>query len=254
MMSEKEMLFQYVLRLADDHLVLAHRLSEWCGHAPMLEEDLALPNIALDLLGQARALYAYAGEIEGKGRGEDELAYVRPEHEYRNLLLLELDNGDFARTMLRLYLFAAFMELFWEEMLSSRDETLAAIAAKALKETRYHVRHSAEWVIRLGDGTAESARRMGEAMEDLQPYCTELFESDAVAEFVAQKGIGVDPGRLESAWHADIAKIFREARLDGDGLAGGYQSGGRSGRHTEAMGFLLADLQYMQRAYPGMQW
>lgn len=253
-MSDKNLLFEYALRLADDHLVLAHRLSEWCGHAPMLEEDLALPNIALDLLGQARALYSYAGEIEAKGRGEDQLAYVRPEHEYHNLLMLELDNGDFARTMLRLYLFAAFMELFWEEMLSSKDETLAAIAAKAIKETRYHVRHSAEWVIRLGDGTAESARRMREALEDLQPYCAELFETDAVTAFVAEQGIGVDPATLEDAWHADIAKIFREARLEGDGLANGYQTGGRNGRHTEAMGYLLADLQYMQRAYPGLQW
>ena len=253
-MTDKEMLFEYVLRLADDHLVLAHRLSEWCGHAPMLEEDLALPNIALDLLGQARALYTYAGEIEGAGRGEDQLAYLRPEHEYRNLLLLELDNGDFARTMLRLYLFAAFMELFWEAMLSSKDEMLAAIAAKAIKETRYHVRHSAEWVIRLGDGTAESARRMNEALEDLQPYCSELFETDSVTAFVAKQGIGVDPATLEAAWQSDIAKIFREARLNGDTLADGYQTGGRSGQHTEAMGYLLADLQYMQRAYPGMEW
>ena len=253
-MTDKEMLFEYVLRLADDHLVLAHRLSEWCGHAPMLEEDLALPNIALDLLGQARALYTYAGEIEGAGRGEDQLAYLRPEHEYRNLLLLELDNGDFARTMLRLYLFAALMELFWEAMLSSKDEMLAAIAAKAIKETRYHVRHSAEWVIRLGDGTAESARRMNEALEDLQPYCSELFETDSVTAFVAKQGIGVDPATLEAAWQADIAKIFREARLNGDTLADGYQTGGRSGQHTEAMGYLLADLQYMQRAYPGMEW
>ena len=253
-MTDKEMLFEYMLRLADDHLVLAHRLSEWCGHAPMLEEDLALPNIALDLLGQARALYTYAGEIEGAGRGEDQLAYLRPEHEYRNLLLLELDNGDFARTMLRLYLFAALMELFWEAMLSSKDEMLAAIAAKAIKETRYHVRHSAEWVIRLGDGTAESARRMNEALEDLQPYCSELFETDSVTAFVAKQGIGVDPATLEAAWQADIAKIFREARLNGDTLADGYQTGGRSGQHTEAMGYLLADLQYMQRAYPGMEW
>ena len=253
-MSDKEKLFEYVLRLADDHLVLAHRLSEWCGHAPMLEEDLALPNIALDLLGQARALYSYAGEIEGEGRGEDQLAYLRPEHEYRNLLLLELGNGDFARTMLRLYLFAAFMELFWEAMLSSKDERLAAIAAKAIKETRYHVRHSAEWVIRLGDGTAESARRMSEALEDLQPYCAELFETDAITAFVAEQGTGIDPATLEAAWQADIAKIFREAKLEGDALADGYQTGGRSGRHTEAMGYLLADLQYMQRAYPGLQW
>ena len=156
---DNNQLFSAVLAIADDHLVLAHRLSEWCGHAPMLEEDLALPNIALDLLGQARVLYTYAGELEGKGRDEDQLAYLRLEKEYKNLLLVERENGDFAHTVLRLFLFASFMELYWQEMVTSKDATLAAVAAKALKETCYHVRHSAEWVIRLGDGTDESANR-----------------------------------------------------------------------------------------------
>ncbi|MCB1385360.1 MAG: phenylacetate-CoA oxygenase subunit PaaC [Nitratireductor sp.] len=247
-------LFCYVLRLADDHLILGHRLSEWCGHAPMLEEDLALPNIALDLIGQARALYTHAGVIEGRGRDEDQLAYLRREDEYRNLLLLELENGDFARTMLRLYLFAAFMELFWERMLASKDETLAAIAAKAIKETRYHVRHSAEWVIRLGDGTPQSARRLQAALEELKPYCAELFHSDAIDREVASAGAGVDPAALRQDWEAEIAAVFRESLLEEKGIGDGHQTGGRLGRHTEAMGFLLAELQYMQRTYPGMQW
>ncbi len=247
-------LFEYLLRLGDDHLVLAHRLSQWCGHAPMLEEDLALPNVALDLLGQARLLYSYAGEVEGEGRDEDQLAYLRLEKDYRNLLLLERENGDFARTMLRLYLFAAYMELYWEGMLASSDERLAAIAAKAIKETRYHVRHSAEWVIRLGDGTAESARRLATALEELSPYCAEMFETDEVTDTLSKAGVAVDPAQLKTPWQGDVAIVFREAMLAGDPPVDGHQSGGRKGRHTEAMGFLLADLQYMQRTYPGMKW
>lgn len=251
---EKEVLFEYLLRLADDQLVLAHRLSEWCGHAPMLEEDLALPNVALDLLGQARALYTYAGEVEGKGRDEDKLAYLRLEKEYRNLLLLERENGDFARTMLRLYLYSAFMELYWEGMLSSKDETLAAIAAKAIKEVRYHVRHSAEWVIRLGDGTPESARRLAVALDELAPYCAEMFEKDGITDALSKAGIAVDPWQLREPWQADVAQIFREAMLTAEPPLEGHQTGGRKGRHTEAMGYLLADLQYMQRTYPDMKW
>jgi ring-1,2-phenylacetyl-CoA epoxidase subunit PaaC len=251
---DKDALFEYLIRLADDHLVLAHRLSEWCGHAPMLEEDLALPNVALDLLGQARLLYSYAGDVEGKGRDEDQIAYVRLEKDYRNLLLLECENGDFARTMLRLYLFAAFMELYWEGMLASSDETLAAIAAKAIKETRYHVRHSAEWVIRLGDGTQESAKRLAAALDELSPYCAEMFESDAVNDALTQAGIAVDPAQLKEPWQDDVGTVFRQAMLTAEPPVDGHQRGGRKGRHTEAMGFLLAELQYMQRTFPGMKW
>lgn len=247
-------LFDAVLRIADDNLVLAHRLSEWCGHAPMLEEDLALPNIALDLLGQARVLYSYAGEIEGKGRDEDKLAYMRLEKEYKNLLLVERENGDFAHTMLRLFLFASFMELFWQEMVASRDETLAAVAAKALKETRYHVRHSAEWVIRLGDGTDESAARMADALEELSPYCAEMFVHDTAFDGLAKDGILTDVSKLAEPWQSVVSKIFREAMLPDQSLLDGHQRGGRKGEHTEAMGFLLADLQYMQRAFPDMVW
>ncbi len=251
---DKKILFEAVLALADDHLVLAHRLSQWCGHAPMLEEDLALPNIALDLLGQARVLYSYAGEIEGKGRDEDRLAYLRLEKEYRNLLLVERENGDFAHTMLRLYLFAAFMELYWQKMGSSRDETLAAIAAKALKETRYHVRHSAEWVIRMGDGTDESARRMVLALEELTPYCAEMFDHDPAIESLVRQGVLADPSKLSEPWLEAVSVVLDEACLEASGLLDGYQKGGRRGEHSEAMGFLLADLQYVQRAFPDMVW
>jgi ring-1,2-phenylacetyl-CoA epoxidase subunit PaaC len=252
--EDKAHYFDALLHIADDHLVLAHRLSEWCGHAPMLEEDLALPNIALDLLGQARVLYAYAGEIEGKGRDEDKLAYRRLEKEYKNLLLVERENGDFAFTMLRLFLFVTFMDLFWKQMAQSKDETLAAIAAKAEKETRYHVRHSAEWVIRLGDGTSESAKRIADACEDLRPYCAEMFEANpSIARFV-ENGELVDVSTLATPWQEAVSGVFREAMMSEQSMLDGYQKGGRRGEHTEAMGFLLADLQYMQRVFPDMVW
>jgi ring-1,2-phenylacetyl-CoA epoxidase subunit PaaC len=246
--------FEFVLRLADDQLVLGHRISEWCGHAPMLEEDLALPNIALDLIGQARMLYTHAGVIEGKGRNEDQLAYLRPEQEYLNLLIVERENGDFAHTMLRLFYYASFMELFWEKMLTSSDEVLAGIAAKAIKEVRYHVRHSAEWVIRMGDGTDESARRLEDAYEDLEAYCAEMFEMDDVARDMVAAGAGVDTEALKEAWKAKVEAVFREAMLNRFAPVDGHRRGGRKGRHGEEMGFLLADLQYMQRTYPGLNW
>ena len=200
----KEELFELLLRLGDDHLVLGHRVSEWCGHAPTLEEDLALPNIALDLIGQARSLYAYAGEVEGKGRDEDQLAYLRLEREYSNLLLVERPNGDFAQTILRQLYFSVFMHAFWREAAKSTDATLAAIAAKAVKESVYHVRHAAEWTIRLGDGTEESARRMAEAVEALYPYTGEMFSADPVTEALAAAGIAPDriavlPARIAAA-------------------------------------------------------
>lgn len=246
-------LLTFLLRLADDHLVLGHRLSEWCGHAPMLEEDLALPNIALDLIGQARALYQHAAEIEGKGRSEDDLAYLRLEREYLNCLLAERPNGDFAHTMLRQFYFAAFMHSFWEGMEKGTDAALAAIAAKAVKEAAYHIRHAGEWVIRLGDGTEESARRMRAAVESLAPYLDELFESDAVTQAIAAAGIAPEPASLRGAFDRQVGQVFAEALLEAP-QSGWAQSGGRRGRHSEAMGYLLAELQYMQRTYPGAVW
>ncbi len=246
-------LFDYLLRLADDHLILGHRLSEWCGHAPMLEEDLAMPNMGLDMIGQARALYAYAAEVEGKGRTEDDLAFLRAEREYRNLLLVERPNGDFAQTMLRQLYFTAFMRPFWEATLTSTDAPLAGIAGKAVKEVTYHIRHSGEWIIRLGDGTQDSARRMQDAVGELAPYTAELFEADAVTDAMAAAGIAPDPASLRPAWDATIAEVFREALLNQPDTAYPY-SGGRKGLHGECLGHLLAEMQYLQRAHPGATW
>ncbi|MEM7068468.1 MAG: 1,2-phenylacetyl-CoA epoxidase subunit PaaC [Pseudomonadota bacterium] len=252
-MKQDEALFQLLIRLADDHLVLGHRLSEWCGHAPTLEEDLSMPNMALDLIGQARNLYTYAGEVEGKGRDEDAIAYLRTEGQYQNLLLVERPNGDFAQTMLRQFYFAVFMELFWQKAIASSDETIAAIAAKAIKEIAYHIRHTAEWVIRLGDGTDESNRRMREAVSELHRFTDEMFESDEVSSTLVNAGVIGDPQDMKDAWTAEVTRVFAMANLE---VPEDYWPllGGRSGDHGEAMGYLLADLQYMQRTYPGMTW
>ena len=252
-MGQDYVLFETLLRLADDHLILGHRLSEWCGHAPMLEEDLAMPNIALDLIGQARALYAYAGQVEGKGRDEDKLAYLRLERDYKNLLLVERPNGDFAQTMLRQFYFSAFMVLFWKKACDSTDETLAGIAAKAVKESRYHLRHTAEWVIRLGDGTDESHARMLKASEALGPFVGELFESDEITTAAADAGYIPLPADLRDAWTAQVTDICEQGTFEPK-LDSYAQTGGRNGQHTEDMGFLLAELQYVQRTYPNMTW
>ncbi len=243
----------FLTRLGDDQLVLGHRLSEWCGHAPTLEEDLALANMGLDLIGQARALYTRAGELEGEGRGEDDFAYLRREVDYQNLLLVERPNGDFARTILKQFYFAAFMTPFWQGTSNSSDEALAAIAAKAVKESTYHLRHSAEWVIRLGDGTAESANRMKCAVDDLHAYTDEMFQSDALTKELAGAGVAPEPATIKVQWQASVTEIFDAANLAIPEIAW-PQLGGRQGEHTEDMGHLLAELQFMQRAYPGLQW
>jgi ring-1,2-phenylacetyl-CoA epoxidase subunit PaaC len=246
-------LIQYVLRRADDALILGHRLSEWCGHAPMMEEDMALANMGLDLIGQARALYAYAGEIEGAGHDEDAFAYWRDERGYRNLLLVEQPNGDFAKTILRQFFYAAFAHPYWRAMMRSTDATLAAIAAKAEKELAYHLRHASEWAIRLGDGTAESHRRAANALEELWPYTGEIFEADTIDREMIAAGIGIDPEGLLGTWRDTIAKVLDEATLAMPSETW-MQKGGRSGRHSEHLGYLLADLQYLQRAIPGASW
>tara|TARA_R110002020_G_scaffold15555_24_gene55317 strand:+ start:1155 stop:1928 length:774 start_codon:yes stop_codon:yes gene_type:complete len=243
----------YTLRLADNALVLGHRISEWCGHAPMLEEDIALTNVALDLIGQARALFAYAGEAEGKGRDEDQFAYLRDAEGFRNVLLVEQPNGDFAATIMRQFLYSAFMLPYWRKLMGSADKTLAAIAAKAEKEVAYHVRHSAEWVIRLGDGTDESHRKVADALEDLWMYTGEMFEVDDADRALIERGIAVDPAALKAEWETAIDAVFAEAGLTRP--AGGWmQTGGRGGRHSEHLGLILADLQFLQRAYPGASW
>lgn len=246
-------LARYVLQRADDALVLGHRLSEWCGHAPMLEEDIALANFGLDLIGQARALYTYAGEVEGAGHDEDQLAYRRDAGAYGNLLLLEQPNGDFAFTMVRQLLYSAFADPYWRAMSRSADPTLAAIAAKTEKESAYHLRHSAEWTIRLGDGTAESRRRAQDALDALWMYTGEPFAPDAEQERLIRDGIAADPRALRAEWDATVDDVLNRATLQRP-ADGWMQSGGRAGRHSEHLGYLLAELQFLQRAYPGATW
>ena len=246
-------LFEYLLRLGDDRLVLGHRLSEWCGHAPILEEDIALANIALDLIGQAAMLLELAGEIEGKGRTEDTLAYFRDTIEFRNAQLVELPNGDFAMTIVRQFLFDAWDVLVLERLTSASNESLAGIAAKALKEAKYHLRHSAEWVRMLGDGTSESHQRAQRALDDLWPYTAELFLTDDVDRAALAAGVGVDVAALRPRWRETVDRVVGEATLTipTDGFA---PRGGRIGRHTEHLGRMLADMQSLARAHPGASW
>jgi ring-1,2-phenylacetyl-CoA epoxidase subunit PaaC len=246
-------LFAYTLRLADNALILGHRLSEWIGHAPVVEEDLALGNMGLDLIGQARALYGYAGEVEGGGRDEDALAYLRDAPEFRNVLLVEQPNGDFAVTIMRQLIYAAFAHPFFGALARSRDATLAAIAAKAVKEMAYHLRHSAEWAIRLGDGTQESHARIQAALDDLWTYSGELFELDQVERALIEAGIAVDPAPIRPVFDRTMDEVLGEATLTRP--AGAFmQAGDRAGRHSEHLGFILADMQFLQRAYPGATW
>ena len=244
----------YVLRLADSPLILGQRLSEWCGHGPVLEQDIALSNIALDLLGEARNLYQYAAELLGAGEvTEDTLALLRKELEYKNFLICELPNGDFAHTILRQFFFDNYHSLLFTELRNSKDERLAAIAAKSLKEVTYHLRYSSEWVIRLGDGTEESHRRMTAAVEKLWPYVGELCAMDDLDTWALDQGIGVDLAIFEKPWMDKTKAIFEQATLSLP-EAGWMQSGGKSGKHTEHMGFLLSEMQIMQRTYPNMIW
>ena len=246
-------LFQLALRLADDALVLGHRLSEWSGHGPMLEEDIALSNLGLDLIGQARMFYDVAGAAEGRGRDEDELAYFRDAGAYRNIQLVELPNGDFARTMLRQFFYSAFMQPYLAALEKSPEPRLADIGAKAAKEMAYHVRHSAEWVIRLGDGTDESRKRMITALDDLWGFTGELFEIPDDERALVNAGIAPDRAALKLAWDAHVARVLREATLDVP-KPRGMQTGGRSGRHTEYLGKMLAEMQMLARAHPGVKW
>lgn len=253
-MSTNINLFHALLQIADDHLILGHRVSEWTGHAPMLEEDLGLANLALDLLGQARALYAYAAEVEGEGRDEDKLAFLRLENEYQNCLLVERPNGDFAHTVLRQLYFASFMHPFWQWVsTNSIDETLKGIAGKSEKEMAYHVRHCGEWVIRLGDGTDESIARMRTAVDALHHYTDELFQGSAALASCAEKNLLPGTESMRQAWTATISNIFSQAMLDIPEVVH-PQIGGRQGEHGEEMGHLLVELQYMQRTYPNMTW
>jgi ring-1,2-phenylacetyl-CoA epoxidase subunit PaaC len=249
----KEHLFEYLLRLGDDSLILGHRLSEWCGHGPILEEDIAMTNISLDLIGQATSLLKYAGELEGKGRDEDKLAFLRIEKEYKNCLLVEQPNGDFGVTMMRQFLFDAYRLPLFEALQHSKDEQLSGIAEKSLKETKYHYRHSAEWIIRLGDGTEESHQRVQTAMNTIYRYAADIFMADEVEKALEVAGILPNMAEVKEAWLKNVKSVIAEATIkfpDNDW----EQLGGRLGNHSEHLGFLLAEMQYMQRTYPNMEW
>jgi ring-1,2-phenylacetyl-CoA epoxidase subunit PaaC len=243
----------YTLRRADDALILGHRLSEWCGHAPMLEEDMALANMALDLIGQARELYTYAAEVEGAGHDEDKFAYLRDVRQYRNLLLVEQPNGDFARTIVRQLFYSAFADPYWRAMMASKDATLAAIAAKSEKESAYHLRHASEWVIRLGDGTEESHRRAQAAVDELWAFTGELFHSDDSDAGLIGTGVAVDPETLRGGWIETVSNVLATATLTWPETSW-MQKGGRTGTHTEHLGHLLSELQSMQRTFPNATW
>lgn len=243
----------YALRRADDALILGHRLSEWCGHAPMMEEDMALANMGLDLIGQARELYTYAAKVEDAGNDEDKYAYLRDVRQYRNLLLVEQPNGDFARTIVRQFFYSAFADPYWRAMMASKDATLAAIAAKSEKESAYHLRHTSEWVIRLGDGTDESHRRAQTAVDDLWAFTGELFHADETDASLISSGVAIDPESLRARWIDTVSNVLGVATLTRP-ASDWMQKGGRTGNHTEHLGHLLSELQSMQRTFPNATW
>ncbi|MDX1471886.1 MAG: 1,2-phenylacetyl-CoA epoxidase subunit PaaC [Flavobacteriaceae bacterium] len=246
-------LYRYILQIADNSLILGQRLGELCGHGPSLETDIACTNISLDLLGQVRNYYQYAAKIAADGRTEDDIAMLRKEREYYNVLLVEQPNSDFAYTIGKQFLFDVYHYDFLQELQKSKDMTLAAVASKSLKEVSYHKRFSSDWVKRLGDGTEESHRRMQDAVDNLWPYTKELFEITESESEMIKQGIGVDLSQLETQYYEKVKEVLQEATLEIP-ESKYFHSGGKKGIHTEHMGYLLSDLQYMQRAYPNMEW
>jgi ring-1,2-phenylacetyl-CoA epoxidase subunit PaaC len=244
---------QYALRLGDDALVLTQRLSEWSSRAPELEEDVALTNIALDLLGQARVLLGHAGELEGEGRTEDDLAYLRDEREFTNVQMVEQPNGDFGTTIARQLLFSTYQLLLYRALTASTDATIAAVAGKAVKEVAYHVDHAEQWTRRLGDGTDESHARMQAGLDAMWPFVAELFESDPLVAQLAADGVAVDPATLQIEWDRRIDAVLSEATLARP-TSTWTARGGRAGVHSEHLGFLLAELQHLHRSHPGATW
>ncbi len=252
-MENKNSLLAYTLRIADDSLILGQRLGEWCGHGPILEEDIALTNIALDFVGQATNLFEYAAVVANDGRSSDDLAFLRLEHQYTNVLLVEQPNGHFGDTIARQFLFDAFRKLYFEKLIHSKDEQLSAIAAKSLMETKYHTKHSSEWLIRLGDGTELSHDRIQESINDLWKFTDELFYMDEIDRELIEKGIAVDLETLRKPWLEYVEMVLGEAKLNKPDSKWIFNLG-RNGVHTDHMGYVLTEMQYMQRAYPGMEW
>jgi ring-1,2-phenylacetyl-CoA epoxidase subunit PaaC len=250
---DAQALFRYVLRLGDLSLVLGQRLGEWVGHSPALEEDLGLANIALDLIGQARLLLTYAGEVEGRGRGEDEIAFLREHGEYLNAILAEQPNGDFGQTIVRQVLIDAFQLELYERMTASTDERLAAIAAKSVKEVLYHLRYSSGWLVRLGDGTEESHARVQAALDSLWPYTVELFAEDELDRSMADRGVAPRLSEVQAGWVRRIDEILAEATLRRP-QDRAHSWHGKRGQHSEHLGYILTEMQYLQRTYPGARW
>ena len=244
----------YVRRLGDNVLVLSQRLSEWCGKGPALEEDMALINVSLDLIGQARLWLAYAAELEGAGRNEDQLAFLRDAHQFHNLLLVELPNGSYADTLARQFLFDVWHYFLLEGLCESSDARIAEIAQKCFKEVTYHVRRSTDLMIRLGDGSEESHRRMQDAIDALWMYTGELFTTDALDQDMQADGIAPNLAELQQKWQQHVTEVMREATLQLPASGLWMQSGGKQGRHTEHLGYLLAEMQFLQRTYPGASW
>lgn len=246
-------LLNFILRIADNNLILGHRLSEWCGHGPILEQDIALTNIALDLVGQSRNYYQLAAEIKGEGATEDDFAYLRDVYAFKNVLLTEQPNGHFGETMTRQFFFDVFNFYFTSELTKSSNEQLAAIASKSLKEITYHLKFSSEWMIRLGDGTEESHAKMQQAVDDLWMYTGELFLADELDREMAENGVGVKLEKIKPYFDKKVAEILTQATLTIP-ETGWMQKGGKTGQHSEHLGFILAELQFLQRAYPGAKW
>jgi ring-1,2-phenylacetyl-CoA epoxidase subunit PaaC len=246
--------FEYILRLGDNALILSQGLCAWCGKGPALEEDMALTNVALDLLGQARLWYAYAAELEGAARDEDQLAFLRDAHEFGNVLLVEQKNGNYADTLARQFLFDTWHYLLLQKLCASSDERVAAIAEKSLKEVSYHLRRSSDLVVRLGDGNALSQQKMQDAINDIWMFTGEMFVADAIDLAQVENGVAPHPVSLQAAWQAHVQNILQEATLLVPDPHAWMQRGGKQGKHTEHMGYLLAEMQFLQRAYPGACW
>jgi ring-1,2-phenylacetyl-CoA epoxidase subunit PaaC len=246
-------LLDYTLRLADTANILSHRLAEWCGHGPILEQDIAMTNISLDLIGQARNFYQYAAEIQGEGKTEDDMAYLRDAWDYRNFLLVELPKGNFGTTIMRQFLFDTFSFYFYNELRNSKDEKLASIAAKSIKEVNYHLRWSSEWVLRLGDGTSESHEKVQTALNELWNYTGEMFVMNETDNQMLAAGIGVNLAKIYTLWQKKVTDILAQATLTVP-KTGWMQSGGKEGKHTEHLGYILTDMQFLQRTYPNSEW
>jgi len=253
-MDRNTALFEYCLRLGDTSLILGQRLSEWCGHGPILEEDIAMSNIALDYVGQSRIIYAYAGQLEGKGRTEDDLAFHRDARQYRNLLITEQPNGDFACTMARQYLMSVYMFHLYSALSNSTDADINAFAKKSLKEVAYHVRHSADWMLRMGDGTEESHQRLQHAVNSLWFFVDDLFDADEVDALLLADGVAANMDLVKAAWEEDVKSVFAQSNIQLPSMNSFTRKGSRKGNHTEHLGYILAEMQFLPRAYPDAKW